>query len=411
MFIVKPTRTLSKDTQDHKETERRYDQIIRNLGDARIRHASLVLVDTNITTLHDCENNNDSVLTAIQFIKSECDNQKDRDLLGSEETKLSDDKRKLNMTDANLREDIRLQKEKLEEEDVRLKVDKANVQKDRDQLRSEKTKLADATNKLNMEKAKLKEEITLQQKKLNEEETTLNESKANLKKNQDDMKKEEEKLEQKRLTVEEENLKLEVKLEQLEIKEKEKTLAEKKKHLNLKSVSQTKGRYAFLVANTYSINTLLQPLPGTEKSIETISTILELHGFKTQVLLDKDFGELAKEMETWKSNCSKDPNLGALLFYFCGHGGHLPFRSDNNLGDENSPIFYGSTGSISLGGDFILDNSNKKMFKSTIQKTICQVYNLKSFSVDNYLSAFISSMLLGHIFVLYNVRILPFHPG
>ena len=74
LFIVKPTRTLSKDTQAHKETERRYDQIIRNLGDARIRHASLVLVDTNITTLYDCENNNDSVLTALQLTKSEYDN-------------------------------------------------------------------------------------------------------------------------------------------------------------------------------------------------------------------------------------------------------------------------------------------------------------------------------------------------
>ena len=152
-------------------------------------------------------------------------------------------------------------------------------------------------------------------------------------------------------------------------------MAQKKKLLTSKSVTlpNAKNKYAlFLVANTYN-KSLLQPLPGTEKSVETISKILELHGFKTKVLLDKNFDELTKELETWKSNCSKDPKLGAFLFYFCGHGGHLPFVSENNLGDENSPIFYGSTGSFSLGGDFILDNNNKRMFKNTIQKIMCQV--------------------------------------
>ena len=141
------------------------------------------------------------------------------------------------------------------------------------------------------------------------------------------------------------------------------------------SQSLTKRRYAFLVANTYAQSISLKPLPGTEKSIKTVETILKLHGFQTEIVLNEDIDNMTKKLDNWKSHSSKNADLGALLFYFCGHGGHLPVVSDNNTGDENNPAFYGSTGNISLVGDYILDNNNHRMFKNQILKRICQVYS------------------------------------
>ena len=263
-----------------------------------------------------------------------------KDQLNQEKIKRKEDAEKARLTEDNLTR-------KTSELNWQLNQEKINRKSAKDQLDKTTT---------------LRKDLQTQEKKLQDGEKKLIEEKAKYEG-------EKRKLAQEKLDVEKERInmqKMKIKREEEENKEKQKML---------RSLSNTsKTRYAFLVANTYVQSTALRPLPGTEKSIQTVDKTLKVFGFKTKLVLNKDFDELTKELENWKLHCSKDADLGALLFYFCGHGGHLPFKSDNNAGDTNSPFFYGSTGSISLGGDFILDNNNNQMFKDTIQKALCQVY-------------------------------------
>ena len=296
----------------------------------------------------------------------------------------------INTVIGELNDQLKQEKIKREEAEEKARVAEGQLEIVNDQLKQEKIKSKEAVmiagvtegklegennelcRQLNQEKRKSKstkdlldkntevmKELFIEQKKFQEEAKQHVEDKANYEK-------ERTKLEKDKLVVEN---------ELLNIKREENK--RKQKVLDLRSsLSSTKTRHAFLVANTYAKTTSLRSLPGTEKSIETVKESLKMFGFQTKVVLNKDFDELRKELDNWKSQSSQDRDLGTLLFYFCGHGGHLPFVCDNNAGDTNSTFFYGSTGSISLGGDFILDNKNKKMFKNQIHKTLCQVPSL-----------------------------------
>ena len=58
--------------------------------------------------------------------------------------------------------------------------------------------------------------------------------------------------------------------------------------------------------------------------------------------------------------------------------GHSPFESNAaHEAYEDTLVFSGSVGNISIGGDVLIDNSGKKMFKDEIMQTICKVgFNL-----------------------------------
>ena len=104
-------------------------------------------------------------------------------------------------------------------------------------------------------------------------------------------------------------------------------------------------------------------------------------------------------LRRWKedalASCS---NPDALLFYFCGHGGdlktifnylstynlifskkisypgHSPFESNAVHQEyEDTLVFSGSVGNISVGGDVLIDNNGRRMFKDEIMQTICKV--------------------------------------
>ena len=271
-----------------------------------------------------------------------------KDQLKQEKIKRKEDAEKARLTEGDWRRKTSELNRQLGEAKVQLNQEKINSKATKDQL--DKT-------------TDLMKEFKTQQKKFQEDEKRLVGEKA---------KYEEEKRELalEKLVVEKERLNIQKMKTQREEEE------NKQKLKILRSLSKTaKTRYAFLVANTYAKSTSLQPLPGTEKSIKTVEKTLKMFGFITKVVMDKDFDEMNQELDTWKSLYIKDASLGAFLFYFCGHGGHLPFVSDNNAVDTNTPFFYGSTGNISLGGDFILDNNNNRMFKDTIQKNLCQVFS------------------------------------
>ena len=123
-------------------------------------------------------------------------------------------------------------------------------------------------------------------------------------------------------------------------------------------------------------------------------------------------------LKRWKedalASCS---NPDALLFYFCGHGGdlktifsyqprfmgyfthnfifskkisypgHSPFESNAVHQEyEDTLVFSGSVGNISVGGDVLIDNNGRRMFKDEIMQTICKVLSsILKFKLNGHL--------------------------
>ena len=59
--------------------------------------------------------------------------------------------------------------------------------------------------------------------------------------------------------------------------------------------------------------------------------------------------------------------------------GHSPFESSAAHEEyEDTLVFSGSVGNISVGGDVLIDNNGRKMFKDEIMQTVCKVcFNIK----------------------------------
>merc|ERR1711962_1512353 len=126
----------------------------------------------------------------------------------------------------------------------------------------------------------------------------------------------------------------------------------------------SRKRLAFLVANTYTEKPLiLTPLPGTETSMREMKTALERKGFVSRELLNETVETLAETLTEWVKE-SKDAE--AIVFYFCGHGDYCEYEEISGAAtvseDRKSLSFSEDTGTISIGGDFILDKNNQKMF-------------------------------------------------
>ena len=158
-----------------------------------------------------------------------------------------------------------------------------------------------------------------------------------------------------------------------------------------------KKRLAFFVANTYENSPNLRELPGTLKSADLVETALEKHGFQTVRHIDRPFKEIQEALKVWRQESTQGYDPDALLFYFCGHGGikidkynidhpfcipsdHSPFESKASQEFENVLLFSGPTSTITVGGDVIIDNTNKKLFKDKIIKTLCQVKNNQTYN-------------------------------
>merc|ERR1712130_401630 len=138
-------------------------------------------------------------------------------------------------------------------------------------------------------------------------------------------------------------------------------------------VSERK-RMAFMVANSYKESKTMNPLLGTIDSVHNVKAAIEQHGFQAQVHSDLPFEEVKRALKKWKDEAlASGSNPDALLFYFCGHGGHSPFEcSAAHEEYEDTLVFSGSVGNISVGGDVLIDNNGRKMFKDEIMQTICK---------------------------------------
>ena len=54
--------------------------------------------------------------------------------------------------------------------------------------------------------------------------------------------------------------------------------------------------------------------------------------------------------------------------------GHSPFESNAVHQEyEDTLVFSGSVGNISVGGDVLIDNNGRRVFKDEIMQTICKV--------------------------------------
>ena len=60
----------------------------------------------------------------------------------------------------------------------------------------------------------------------------------------------------------------------------------------------------------------------------------------------------------------------------CIPSDHSPFESKANEEIDNGFLFSGTSGTITVGGDVIIDNNNEKLFKDNIITTLCQVTKL-----------------------------------
>ena len=191
------------------------------------------------------------------------------------------------------------EKARLIEDDWTRKTSELNMQlgEVEEQLNQEKMYSKSTKDQLDKTMEQMKEFKT-KEKNLQEGEKKLAEEKAKYEK-------EKIKLAQEKLDVEKERINMQKMKTQREEEE------HKKRQKMIRSLSKTtKTRYAFLVANTYTQST--SPLPGTEKSIQTVDKTLEMFGFKNKLVLNKDFDELTKELENWKLQCSvpRMPILG-----------------------------------------------------------------------------------------------------
>ena len=156
-----------------------------------------------------------------------------------------------------------------------------------------------------------------------------------------------------------------------------------------------KKRLAFFVANTYENSPTLRELPGTLKSADLVETALEKHGFQAVRHIDRPFKEIQEALEVWRQESTQGSDPDALLFYFCGHGGkkidednidhpfcipsdHSPFESKGNEDIDNGFLFSGTSATITVGGDVIIDNNNERLFKDKIINTLCQVTKLRN---------------------------------
>jgi len=138
-------------------------------------------------------------------------------------------------------------------------------------------------------------------------------------------------------------------------------------------VSERK-RLAFMVANTYKESKTLDPLSGTIDSVRNVKHAIEHYGFQAQFHSELPFEEVKTALKRWKEDAmASGSNPDALLFYFCGHGGHSPFESNAVHEEyEDTLVFSGSVGNISVGGDVLIDSNGRKMFKDEIMQTICK---------------------------------------
>ena len=147
-------------------------------------------------------------------------------------------------------------------------------------------------------------------------------------------------------------------------------------------------RAAFLVANTYQTTATLRTLGGTLRSADLVKEALQKYRFQPTEHIDKSFEQVQTELKAWKDKVLRHGDVEALLFYFCGHGGwrllilicssciiagQSPFGSRAEQEYEDTLKFPGAAGSVSVGGDVIIDNDNEKLFKDKLIATLCKV--------------------------------------
>ena len=179
-------------------------------------------------------------------------------------------------------------------------------------------------------------------------------------------------------------------------------------------------RAAFLVANTYETTATLKTLEGTLRSTDLVKEAVQKYRFQTTEHINKSFEEVQRELKAWKDKVLRHGDVDALLFYFCGHGGwrplilisssciipgQSPFESRAEQDYEDTLKFPGAAGSVSVGGDVIIDNNNKKLFKDKIIATLCKVRHKTSL---HSLTGLLTGRAGGHT-RHPNVRLLPRH--